>query len=79
MKRAKLMLAAVAVLAIVGGVYASKAKQTNFIFVRGAQGTYCTSTLRGATLLENASPLGGTFATTSGTICTTTVPYFAAP
>lgn len=45
MKRAKLMLAAIAVLAIVGGVYASKAKRNFDVYCSLTTTTAATSTV----------------------------------
>jgi hypothetical protein len=80
MKRAKLMLAAIAVVAIAGGVYASKAKRiTDHIYVRGASGTLCTRTLTTYTLAAEPGqlPAGTTFATiVPNAQCPVTVPYY---
>lgn len=51
------MLAAIAVLAIAGGVYASKAARTDtFVYIPSTAGGVCTSTLFGVTTLPNTFP-----------------------
>jgi hypothetical protein len=58
MKRAKLMLAAIAVFAVIGGVYASKSSRiTQFVFISDSESTTnaCTSQLFGYTTLPNLS------------------------
>jgi len=49
MKRAKIALMAIAVMAIAGGVYASKARQNHFVFVPTIAGGQCTFLSTGLT------------------------------
>lgn len=68
MKRAKFMLAAIAVLAIAGGVYASKAKSSDFVWVptttlpttlcpvQAFGITYTTTTLNTYSILGTTDP-----------------------
>ncbi|GAA3929280.1 hypothetical protein GCM10022209_23740 [Chitinophaga oryziterrae] len=72
MKRAKIMLAAIAVLAIAGGVYASKAKREgDVIFTKtNLTSTLCTISLPLYTLTKDE----GAFYTTTYAATTTTAP-----
>ena len=78
MKKAKMILAAIAVMAVAGGVYASKAKRaTDHIYVRAAGTTTCTVTITTRTLAPNGAALGRTFATdVLGDACPVTVAYY---
>jgi hypothetical protein len=84
MKKAKILLAAIAVFALVGGAYAFKAQRSlQFIWVRDAanpSNTLCTLQIfeRTTTKPGTALPLGNTFITTAadGGVCTTTFSYY---
>lgn len=55
MKKARIILSALAIFAVVGGVLASKAKSQFTLFVN--DGGVCTSVLTGATTDPNVDPL----------------------
>ena len=79
MKKAKFMLAAIAVLAIAGGVYASKtAKQSLFIYTTAPNGPAgaCTVKVNGFTLQPNAgTPVVKSASTTFTLECDLTTIY----
>ncbi|WP_158275214.1 hypothetical protein [Pedobacter sp. HMWF019] len=78
MKKAKLFLAAIAVMAVVGGVYAAKAKRsTDTIFVKTTTTTnVCTVPLTFRTLSPTGPFVTTTYATlVQGATCTLTPIY----
>jgi hypothetical protein len=83
MKKAKLMLAAIAVIAVAGGVYASKASRlTSIIYTRATNTTVCSVTLAGfstTTVVPGQLPVGTTFLTFTPGICPNTFEYYTAP
>lgn len=79
MKKAKIILAGIAALAIVGGVYAFKAHRiSDVIYVRTISGgTLCTKTLRGYTTRPNGQPpVFITFVSTIPGACPILVPVY---
>lgn len=69
MKKAKIMLASIAVIAVVGGALAFKAKSTQNIFYFDPIGSTCTLTLPGFTTTSDQSKPLGYIATTTTLDC----------
>jgi hypothetical protein len=77
MKRAKFMLAAIAVLAIAGGVYASKARTGDIVFVRSnATINSCDLAVQPATFATTGAFKSFTYATLVEGPCTIKTSYY---
>jgi len=80
MKKAKIMLSAIAILAVVGGVFAYKAKSLDFLYYGYYTSTSCPYTLKSVTLtsLSAESTLFGYVTSVAGAECPYTTYYFNA-
>ncbi|SEW26076.1 hypothetical protein SAMN05428988_3716 [Chitinophaga sp. YR573] len=82
MKRAKLMLAAIAVIAVAGGVYASKVRTGTHVFTREAGTTTCgvlVDKLSTTTVVLNQPTTAFTYATDIAGDCPIKINLYTAP
>jgi hypothetical protein len=75
MKKAKLVLAAVAVFAVVGGVYASKARIGQKLWFTNGTPGLCNLQVDQRTLAPNGNFITNTYASIASGPCTTTRVY----
>ncbi|SEW26050.1 hypothetical protein SAMN05428988_3713 [Chitinophaga sp. YR573] len=83
MKRAKILLAAISIFAVVGGAYAFKAQRVGSrIWIRVAGQTTCGLQVDQRSILPavpNQVPLSTTYVTDIAGICPDKIPYYTAP
>jgi hypothetical protein len=77
MNRAKFALTAIAVLAIVGGALAFKAKTATHLYTRTANTTTCGVTLTSVTFEPGLKTLGTTYITDVPGVCPDIITYYS--